>query len=98
MIAIVIAAGVSAYFATQTTQQGTTVTTQQNNTVTVHAAYNNFIDSLPYFVALEEGYFKDANINIVSTEDVDASLITSSMLSGQEDIGLPVHYIRCTAH
>jgi len=88
-IMVAIAIGVFAYVATQNMQQST-VTSQQNNTITVHAAYNKFIDSLPFFVALDKGYFKDANITIDSTAEVDASLITSAMLSGQVDMGVPI--------
>lgn len=82
-IAIVIAIGISSYL----------LTSQQpvpNNPTTVNIVYNKFIDSIPFFVAEEKGYFKDANINVHATAEQDASLVTTSLLSGQADVGLPV--------
>lgn len=82
-IAIVIAIGVSAYLLTM--QQPTA-----NNPITVNMVYPKFIDSVPLFVAIENGYFKEANINVNSEVEQDASLVTSALLSGQADVGFPI--------
>lgn len=83
-IAIAIAIGVSAYLFVNQPQS------TENNPVTVRIVYNKLIDSVPFFVANDKGYFKDANINVVATPEQDASLITTALLSGQADVGLPV--------
>lgn len=88
-IAVAIVIVTSVYLGSQNIQH-TTVTSTQNNTVTVKVAYNKLIDSLPFFVAEEEGYFKKDNINIVGTAEQDGSLVTAAMLSGQADVGFPV--------
>lgn len=81
---IAIAIGVSSYlFVNQPSPT-------ENNTVTVRIVYNKLVDSIPFFVAEEKGYFKDAHINVQATAEQDASLITSALLSNQADVGLPV--------
>lgn len=88
IVVIAIAIAVIAAVATYSSIQPTGVSESQQ--VTIRIAYNKFIDSMPFFVALEKGYFSDAHIKIETNVQQDASFITRALLADQADIGLPI--------
>ena len=69
---------------------GSTNIQSNEEDVTVRIGYNKLIDSLPFFVALEKGYFDEEDIKIETFVQQDASFVASAMLANNLDMGVPI--------
>ncbi|VVB77084.1 NMT1/THI5 like protein [uncultured archaeon] len=61
-----------------------------NASATVRVSYAYSISAMPFWVAEDLGYFKQANITVEGTSYQALSLITQSVLSGKADVGVPI--------
>jgi len=85
IVIIVILVALGVFYTMQHTAPAT-----NNQQVTIRVSYNNFIDSLPFWVAQKNGYFNQSNITVVATAQQDGSLVSQALISGQADVGFPV--------
>ncbi|VVB98890.1 NMT1/THI5 like protein [uncultured archaeon] len=68
-----------------------TLAGQLNNTpFSVNVVYSNFKDAVPFWVAENQGYFKQANITVVGNYVQDSSLISLALLAGRADVGIAI--------
>ncbi|VVB77288.1 NMT1/THI5 like protein [uncultured archaeon] len=70
---------------------------QTGATATVKVSYAQSTLALPMWVAEDQGYFKEENITVEGTSQLTLSLVTSSMLAGKADVGVPISFIDALA-
>ncbi|VVB76941.1 NMT1/THI5 like protein [uncultured archaeon] len=94
VLAIIVFSARLIYFSSQSaTRQSALNSTPQNATnstpITVNVAYAYGVGGLPFWVAEDEGYFRQANITVVGTSYQATSTLTATVLAGKADMGFP---------